>query len=229
MSDLFDTPADATTDTQAPAVTPQFQIPDEVSDLVGPGKKYADPVTALKALKHAQEHIQRIEGDNAELRKLAEKAARVDEVYELVQDLQNRQPTQAGEIDVNAVASLVDSRIQAVKQQEAAKQNMDKFESAFTKAFGDKAKEALAAKAAEVGLTKEAIKDLAQRSPDAALKLFDLKASESYVAPKPLAGSVNTEILAKQPIGTPPKKNIMQGSSASDLVAEWKASAPKLD
>ena len=225
MSNLFDTP-ESTTPEQATAPAPAVQIPDEVSDLIGPGKKYADPATALKALKHAQEHIARIEGENGQLRELAQKAEKVDETYKLVQDLLNKPPTQAASLDVTAVASLVKSQIQEVEQQRIAERNKAVFETSFVQAFGDKAKETLAAKAAELGLGKDYIADLAKRSPDAALKLFDLK-SQATPAPKSFTGSVNTDALPPKPIGQPPRKNIMQGADTKEVVEAWRRAYPK--
>jgi len=43
-------------------------VPQQVNDLVGDGKKYRDVESALSSIKPAQEHIQRLEDDNKELR-----------------------------------------------------------------------------------------------------------------------------------------------------------------
>jgi len=65
--------------------TPAFQLPDSVIDMVGEGKKYSDVNAALNALAPSQEHITRIEAENALLREQATASRNTEEVLADIQ------------------------------------------------------------------------------------------------------------------------------------------------
>ena len=221
MSDLFEDGQQAPTPAPAPVTppAPAFQIPDEVSGLIGEGKKYADPVKALLALPHAQDHIARLEAENRALREKEAEGRSVAELLEVVQGRQAAPQTPDVAVDANAVRSLVQQEIAAREQERIASENAKQVQEALVASFGEKAKDAFATKAAEYGMTTSEPSALAKRSPKAALDLFGLKAKQANV-PKQLASSVNTEILAGRAQPEAPRKSVMFAATTGDLVGE---------
>ncbi len=221
MTDLYDGKSPPT---QEPAVPPGNAppLPDEVAELVGPGKKYATLELALKAIKPAQEHISRLEAEAVALREAAAKGAQVDGMYEAVQELLKAQgkPPAAG-LDEATVASLIDRQLAASKRQETAAQNEAAFKAVFDKQFGEKAKEAFATKAAEAGLTVTQLSDLVRTAPEAAFRITGVKASAHLTGAKVLS-SVNTETFDHNQRREPEKRNLISGGAKrGDLKAEW--------
>lgn len=219
MSDVFT--SDANPQTPAPVAQPvaALPLPDEVADLIGEGKKYADPITALKALKPSQEHIKRLEEENAALRARAQDADRVDEVYKAVQELQNQKQTPAVQsLDENAVASLVQRQLQEQRAREEAERNAANVREALSGAFGEKAKDAFFAKAQDLNMSVEELNAIARRSPKAALELFGLTPKPNG-APKQFTSTVNTEVLTHRAQPEFQKKPLMHGADTKDIIA----------
>lgn len=206
--------------TPPPAAAPQ--IPDEVAELVGPGKKYATIELALKALKPSQEHIARLEAEAVELKRKAEAAVSQDGMYEAVQELlkaQGKPPVAAG-LDEATVASLVDRQLAAAQAQAVKSANVTAFKTVFEKTYGEKAKDAFNGKAAALGLTPAYLTALAETSPQAALELFGLK--QAPTAGMKTQSSVNTEMFNHNQQTPPPKRNLISGgASRADLQSAW--------
>ena len=73
-----------TTEAVQQDTTPKaFEIPTEVQELVGEGKKYQSPEDALKSVPHAQQHIQTLESELAEIKEELSGSAATDVVREL--------------------------------------------------------------------------------------------------------------------------------------------------
>lgn len=221
MTDIFDDNAPADQQQVVPQPPAAIQLPDEVAELVGEGKKYATPEAALKALPHAQKHIATLEAELAELREKASGAHNVDELYETVQDLLKKQKATPGatEVSEDVIANVLARQLEQREAKQKQEQNVAAFKDALGKKFGDKAKEQFAAKAAELGLSVEALSDVVRKSAPAGLALFGLTASPG--APKPVHGSVDTTRLHSQQPPEPQVKPVMFGAKSADVMAAW--------
>src|SRR3546814_6053049 len=73
---------------------------------------------------------------------------------------------------------LVQQTLNQNKQSETIKSNQSKVQEALKAKFGDKAQEAVAAKAAELGVSPSELGDLASKSPAMVLALFQTRSEE---------------------------------------------------
>src|SRR3546814_15410240 len=87
-----------------------------------------------------------------------------------------------------AAMKLVQQTLNQNKQSETIKSNQSKVQEALKAKFGDKAQEAVAAKAAELGVSPSELGDLASKSPAMVLALFQ---TTGQSGPKPTSGSAN--------------------------------------
>lgn len=222
---------DQTTDTGEVVDTttqPQLVLPDNVKELIGPGKKYSDVATALAALGHSQDHIQRIEAENRQFREQAAQAVDTNKMYETLQEILKKERDTHGSapLDVASIEALLDRKLSERERVQAEASNADLVRSELVKKYAtkEKAQEIFDAREKELGtdLTK-----LAKTSPRAALLLLGIT-GESHQTPAPSRGSVNSEALKRTPDGVErPRKSVLAGSTTKDLLEAWKAAAPK--
>lgn len=162
MSDVFNgnpvtepTPAPVTTQEQA-----------AIDLLVGEGKKYKTVEDLAKSRLEADEFIERLKRENAEMRgTLTEKEAEYERILKARQESTTTQPTQ---VKPDEIAGLVDERIKAVEAQRSAEQNLKAANDELVGKFGgdmDQAKKYLVAKAQELGVTVDYLKAQAMQSP----------------------------------------------------------------
>jgi hypothetical protein len=167
--------------------------PDSLAELVGEGKKYATVEAALESIAPKEEHIGTLEAELAELR---QKNESLETAVKALDDIKaGNSKSDQTDLDPDAIARLVDSRIESKNAEKTAVQNVDTVVTAMKTKFGtaDKAKEAYEAKALELGMGVETLTEIAAKSPKAVLSYFDLKPETP--APTKTEGSVNTEAL----------------------------------
>lgn len=212
---------------QQPAPTAAPQLAPEVAAFVGEGRKYANIQAALASIPHAQAHIANLEGENQRLTSenetLKAELAKAKNLEDVVASLTASQQPAASQVpaglDEQAVLELLNKR----DAQAVAQANQVQVTNALIGKFGDgaKATEALKAKAAELGVGFEFMKDLAAKSPKAVLSYFnvDSKPQPSTVIPQ---GSQTTAQFQTPP---EPQLNFSMGStgSTSDLVNAFRA------
>jgi hypothetical protein len=99
-------------------------------------------------------------------------------------------------VDSEALDVIVDKRLEARTLAEKSKANEDFVQTSLTSKWGEKAKEVAANKAKELGMSTEDLRELSQKSPQAALTMLGLASEPQESVPARLAGSVNTESLA---------------------------------
>ena len=176
MTDIFNG-ADQATVTQEPLVpnTPVVStVPPELAEYVGVGKKYATIDDVHRAFPNAQKHISTLEEEN---RQIKEELAKRKTAEELLQDIQNNiTPVRNGDtippkVDMPDISSLVRQEVERVKVQETHASNQKTVVDELTKVYGEKAREKYAALATDLGVTKEALNQLALTSPTAFFKL----------------------------------------------------------
>lgn len=189
-------------------------------------QKYDSVQKALDALAHSQQYIPQLksetEAKEAEIAKLREELSKREAVSDVVEKLtaQQAQPEatpQVSGMNEQDVINLVQN-FSAQQQQEQTKAANEKSVSdALFNQYGDKTQEVVVNKAAELGMTVEALKSLSQTSPQAALQLFGAKA---VPATRATTGSIN---IAAQPAKEtldvpPPEKSLLRGASTNEQI-----------
>jgi hypothetical protein len=189
---------------------------------VGEGKKYASVADALKALAAGQEHISKIEKENAALREQATKTVDPSETAKLVKELLEAErtgtPPVVAAIDPEVIVKAVDSVVTAKEAEREFKANELAVEADLTKKFGEKAREVVDKAAAELGLSTQEMRELVRRKPALARKALGLDAQA--VAPTvPFMSSVNVNTLT--PAAPTQPKPVMFGATTSEIATSW--------
>jgi len=188
-------------------------------------QKYDSVPKALDALAHSQQFIPQLKGEvaskDAEIAALREELSKREAVGDVVEKLtaQQAQPEstpQASGLNEQDVLNLVQNFSVKQQQQQAAQVNEKAVSDALFNQYGDKTQEVVASKAAELGMTVEALQGLSQTSPQAALQLFGTAAPSPQA--KATTGSIN--IAAQAPKETldvpPPEKSLLRGASTRE-------------
>ena len=169
---------------------------------IGEGKKYANDEEADKAIAFKEDHISRIEAENAILREKAEKANTIDEVLARIQSQQTQvkdddfqtgtDDRQTQDIDA-LVAKALDEKLSAHSAQATAETNSQMVVDELTKRYGEKAGEMYQMKAQELDLDLDS---LAAASPKAVLEFF--KEATRPTVGSYMRGTTNTSQLSSQ-------------------------------
>ena len=206
----------AKTDVQSPT----FTIPDPVKELIGEGAKYSDVTKALESIPHSQAHIRTLEEENARLR---QETAKADAMKELIEQMksgqtQNQDPVQPV-VDSSEVAKEAVNLIHQQEVQKTRAANELKASQAMKEVYGDNAVKVLNAKAEELGMSVDALRNVAMDSPEAFLKLVgDTKQSG------PAQPTQKTSNFVPQGTQQPQRKErlLSTPSSTADFVNEWR-------
>lgn len=219
--------------TATPATPPQDQgQPNAYEDLLKTivneqgQPKYANLSEALKALQHAQSYIPEVKSQltqrEQEVLRLQAELEQRQSIEDVVSRLakpnqpnaQDNPPASSG-LDESAVMKLVQQTLERQQQLTAAQANQAQVEQALKAKFGEKTKEVVQQRAAELGLTPQALGELSSKSPQAVLALFNTQGTHS---PQPTRSSVNIP-PTRQPGSPPierPTKSLLTGASTKD-------------
>lgn len=218
--------------------TPEsVQNKDSFADLLGAivnergERKYGSVEDALKGTVHAQDFIKQLKEDNERLRNELSKAKDLEERYNNIEetvkkltsqraDSENTPPKAASQDDISAIVA----NILASKESEAvSSKNINEVVNAMRNKFGETAEKEFYDKAADIGMSREGIEQLARTSPKAVYKLFGFDAAPSNSgSTKPNVSSFNTtgnEPRTETSIQRSSRK-ILMGGTTSDLLAE---------
>jgi len=155
--------------------------------------KYKDTQSALDALVASQEHIKRLEAEKAAEKVLIDNAvaekARADALEEIVQRFSNNSQTPSKvetptkEVDETAIVKTLETLLAQRDAKTVAQGNVQAVTSALVAKFGDEAKtkEAVAQKAAELGMTPQRLGALSSENPKAVLAWFGLTETPNKV------------------------------------------------
>lgn len=225
MTDVFD----QNTQTPTPIVSSD-PFADKLKNIVNDQgqQKYENTEKALEALAASQAHIKRLEDEakarEQEQQKLREEATKAQALEEIVQRLtgnRNRAPeveTPTNPVDVEKViATQVQNALSVEKQREAANANGQAVRNALVGKFGDveKAREAVNAKASELGMTNEGLAALSSQNPKLVLSLFGLTGQHST----PQVTTPSSTPLTRPQVDTPvkaPEFSVISGPGATD-------------
>ena len=202
---------------------PKGQIPTELTELVGEGKKYKTMEDALKSIPHAQTHIATLEQELADLKKRQESTQSIEGM--LKQMLQAQQGTgqnsnqnpEPPKVDPSAIVNEVLQQLKQSTEQEQMQANLQKANQAMQEQFGDTASTVLKQRAEALGVSVDFLKSTASRSPQAFLELVGVKPKTTQSR----QGDVNTLTLNQgQP--APVHKPVMYGASTEDVISAWR-------
>lgn len=224
---IFDTPAPAVTTPPVADVLPTTAPADDqllktiVNEQGAP--KYSSIPDAIKALAASQEHIRRIEADNATLRAELAKAKSMEELVAALKPAEavaNTTPTNTAPLDI---ASQVDKILNEKQQLAESRANRIAVAEAMKKVYGDKASELFYTKAQELGFSREAINDLSAKNPKAVITLLGGTETQK---PTPRTPGIRTDGLDVDS-GASVKSGMAFGKT-SDLVDAWRAAGDKV-
>lgn len=230
-------------DSQAPTpATPQADPSNVFADQLSMIKnengeqKYDTLPKALDALAHSQQYIPQVKNDlsaaQAEIATLKEQLAKNEAVEDVVSRLTAQQQAPQGEatpqssgLDENAVESLLANLLNKRDTQVTADSNEKSVSDALFKAYGDKTREVLAAKATELGTTVQALQEQSRQNPQLVLAAF---ATAPQTTPSVTSGSVTIPpTIPNAPEALkPPEKSVLTGATSreqADYMAKIKA------
>lgn len=172
--------------------------------------KYKTVADALIGAAKAQEHIQRIEAENAELRTVAKKVETMEQLLQRLEQGKGSDPAPMPKVEdqEQIVLSVLEKREQALRE----RQNREQVLESLKGKFGDKVQDVLQAKANDLGLSVAELGALAARSPKAVLGYFDAKS----VTPS-VQSTVNTQALQPRSGDLKAPENIMWGASTREV------------
>lgn len=209
---------------QAPAAE---GTPDILASIVNADgvQKYSSTEEALKALLHSQEHIAKIEQDNASLKEQAARAKAAEDILEkLSAKSAPSAPPAAPVLDDARIAEVVQAQLTAKEKADLVKKNQAETKAALIAEYGeDKYAEVFKRKAQEIGVSVDFLNDVAAKSSKAALDLFGVKAPTANPLPNKLQSTVRVE-GTKQPEA---KTFKMNGSTQTDILNEWRRHKPQ--
>lgn len=167
--------AGSTTPAQQPSKT-EDQAPSLVTALVGETQKYKSVEELAKGYTNAEEFINRLKEENAELRKQTAQAKSLDDVLAKLSERNARQEDNLGEgvpagLSADAIAQIVQQQITGIESAKARQSNLDKADKAMKEKFGEKAAEVFAQAAATPEL-RDVYTKLAAADPDKFVSLF---------------------------------------------------------
>lgn len=215
----------------APLVTPPAPtLPQEVSEFVGIGKKYASVDDALKSVPHAQKHISTLEEELATVKaELVKRRTTEDLLTELrtTSNVNEGQQTQNG-ITSERLQELVNQTIEQNAANVTAQSNIQKVTAALTAKFGDQAEATFIALAQESGMSISSLNRLSATSPNAVLKLAGLTVKPTdQIVTKP-AGTINPQSLQPSSVDGTLSARVKTGGATRDLVSAWKIAGQKV-
>ena len=207
-----------------------FEIPTEAQELVGEGKKYQSPEEALRSVPHAQQHIQTLESELAEVKEeLTKRKTTQDLLDEIKSGIQTTETTsQEPEFNQDMLQNVVNKTIESKEKERVFQQNARSVAEKFTTQYGDKAETVYNSMAQSNGLTIEQLHNLAATNPKLVLRLNELENAGGNPIAKP-SSSVNTEALRNQVGDTSQlSARVKQGATTKDLAAAWKIAGEKV-
>lgn len=179
---------------------PALNVPEELTDLIGEGKKYKSLEDALRSIPHAQGHISNLEKELSELREdLGKRLSAEEALNKILEGRQSREEegTPPPDFSPDTLKNLVKDTYKEMTEEERRSHNIDLADKAVREKYGDKAGEWLAERAKELGVGVQFLQDTASHSPKAFYNLVGLDGGQRQQQEVPRQGSVNTEGMSQ--------------------------------
>lgn len=228
---IFDQQSTQTTDQTTAAPTPAAQqaqpiVPTydtQLSMIVNDTgeQKYKSVDEALKGAVHAQTHIATLTSKLAELEKAQDRATTLESVMEAMNtssETTTATPADVAGLDETQVAEMFNNFYNNAEHEKVATANEQNFSSDLTQAFGDKARETMQAKAKELGVDENFVREMARKSPMAAKKLLGLGSSTTTSS---MQSSVNSAALDNGQQEQQGRTFNMSKGNMKDMLSEW--------
>lgn len=171
-----------------------------VAELVGEGKKYKTLEALAASVQYANEHIARLEAEAK-----AREKAKADEVFEKLLTT-NPVPQPTASLTQEDVTKLITDTLTQGEKTKIEANNLKFANDTVLNHFGDvtKAKEFIANKALELGLSQEFLMSTASKSPTAFLNVVGLTVNKDAVNNKVITNSVNDikNLNSNAPVGS---------------------------
>lgn len=188
-------------------------------------QKYTDSLSALKALANSQEHIARIERENAELREGATKAASIEDVLAALNPQQQApeappepmapvaEPQNA--ISEEAIAAIVAQKIAEMQGMESRQGNRERLIGAIQSKYGAESSKRLYGTFESLGFSQEETNNMLETKPEFVEKMLDLGSAPT----RTVAPTVATTHFQQKP------QELSNGSldmtTTEELVGRW--------
>lgn len=152
-----------------------------LEQLVGDGKKYKDAEALAKSRIAADNHIAKLEREQAELRKEMENRLSLEEFLDQQKQLvargtdDNHQEERTENVEgltKEQVADLVRSAITKEKTEATQNENFEYVRSELTKVYGDNFADKISRRATQLRMSKEVLNAMALNHPHAFLELM---------------------------------------------------------
>jgi hypothetical protein len=180
------------------------ETPNVLEALVGDGKKFASVEELAEGKAKADEHITKIEAENAELREQIEavnKQATLTELIDAVKaNAQNSEGKGDETMSTEDLENAIRNVLSSVSESDTKDANRAKGNVLVLEQVGgdvEAAKLLVAERAAAIGMTPADLRDLSEKSPEAFAKLIekDSDGTPSNGSPTALPGQQNTDAL----------------------------------
>jgi hypothetical protein len=230
--DLTATPAGATNTPEVKPSQPDYNqiFADQLKNITDDNgeQKYKDVPTALEALRFTQQHIRTLEDEHKELRTKATAQETMDKALQNMSAQQAPETTKSEGVNADEIENIALSALDKRDKVLRGRSNMEQVNNALVEQYGgdvEKAKQAFATKASEVGLSVDDMVALAAKSPTAALAYFGTKTD-----PKPGAtkSSINPQATLENREG-PIDYTARYLSSSSPALSKWREAGSDLN
>lgn len=137
------------------------------------GDRKYDADSAAKKISSADEHIAKLEKENAEMREKLIKATTLDAVLQSMNKDGEKPPVQTGQQEPQDIEALVERTLSQRETQRIREANVKAVDKLIKERYGEQAKEIFNAKINDVGLDVASAMEIAAKSPKAFMKMFD--------------------------------------------------------
>lgn len=202
MTDLFDDNVDPKSNSAENTPAPDSGTDDILKELVGEGKKFKTVSDLAKSRVKADEFIEQLKAENAEMRRELEakereqgKARTIEDVLNAVKEVRGEGGNQSP-VSTEDILKAIDSRVSELDRLKARKANAELAQAELLKRFNNdeaKAKEFIRAEASRVGLTPSELKGLSETSPEAFKRILGLTNPTGQGGSASFVSEVNTE------------------------------------
>lgn len=157
------------------------------------------PVEELaKGKAHADQFIEFLKEQNAQLKEELDKAVPAEKVLEEIKTKQSEvseENTNSG-LNPEDIDSLLEQKLEHREAQKSAEANILAVDAKVREVYGDKAQDFIDAKARELGFSKEDLGAMAAKSPQAFFNLVGMNAQSKGTA-SVVESTVNTETMSQ--------------------------------
>jgi hypothetical protein len=152
------------------------------------GETWKDPEVIAKGKYESDRFISDLQRQIAELQKDMEESSKVDELMQMVKDLKAEKPIDgekslekthdetSPELDAEKLKALIESHVSERETQTTRQKNLAEADKVLMEKYGESAGRTLSARAAELGMTVDELKEQAARNPKAFFRLIGIDA-----------------------------------------------------